>query len=111
MPARLPRTKRNHWPCVAPQSLGVLLGYARLRVTLGPGGSSPQALDPTSVCANLPGLQHSELPLDKQKGVRGSRAAGVDGFCSLIGQGGEALPVIDALGCLRSLRARWRLMG
>ena len=24
---------------------------------------------------------------------------------------GEALPVIDALGCLRSLRARWRLMG
>jgi hypothetical protein len=27
------------------------------------------------------------------------------------GSRGEALPVIDALGCLRSLRARWRLMG
>ena len=27
------------------------------------------------------------------------------------GSMGEALPVIDALGCLRSLRARWRLMG
>jgi hypothetical protein len=30
---------------------------------------------------------------------------------SLLGQGGEALPVIDALGCLRSLRARWGLTG
>jgi hypothetical protein len=32
-------------------------------------------------------------------------------FRSLMGQGGEALPVIDALGCLRSLRARLALDG
>jgi hypothetical protein len=30
---------------------------------------------------------------------------------SLMGQGSEALPVIDALGCLRSLRARLALDG
>jgi hypothetical protein len=37
--------------------------------------------------------------------------AAVDGFCSLMGQGREPLPVFDALGCLYSLRARLALDG
>ena len=50
----------------------------------------------------------SRQPLTK--GRRPDMTA-ICGYRSLMGQGGEALPVIDALGCLRSLRARWRLMG
>jgi hypothetical protein len=34
------------------------------------------------------------------------RTAGVDGYCSLLGQGRKLLPDFDAFGCLRSLRAR-----
>ena len=41
-------------------------------------------------------------------GYGANSTAGVDGYCSLMGRG--AHPFIDALGCLRSLRARWRLM-
>jgi hypothetical protein len=43
-------------------------------------------------------------PPSRRSAVSASRR-----FCSLMGQG--AHPFIDALGCLGSLRARWRLMG
>src|ERR1700722_20397577 len=39
-------------------------------------------------------------------GVCAHRTAGVDGCCSLLGQGRKLLPDFDAFGCLRSLRAR-----
>jgi hypothetical protein len=51
------------------------------------------------------------LLLALTRSPRRRRMTGICGFCSLMVQGGEALPVIDALGCLCSLRARWRLMG
>ena len=35
----------------------------------------------------------------------------IDGYWSLMGEGRELLPVIDAFGCLRSLRARSALDG
>ena len=35
----------------------------------------------------------------------------IDGYCSLMGQGREALRGVDAFGCLRSLRARSALDG
>jgi hypothetical protein len=37
------------------------------------------------------------------------RMTGVDGYCSLMGQGRKPLPGVDAFGCLCSLRARWAL--
>ena len=39
------------------------------------------------------------------------RTAAIDRFCSLMGQGREALRGVDAFGCLRSLRARSALDG
>jgi hypothetical protein len=57
-------------------------------------------------------LSGSDLPLELSSGRRELprpphlRAAGVDGLCSLMGQGREALPGVDAFGRLRSLRAR-----
>src|SRR5271166_7111355 len=44
-------------------------------------------------------------------GVCAQRTAGADGLCSLMGQGREALPDVDAFGCLCSLRARSALDG
>ena len=62
------------------------------------------------ISGDYPGLEHRRAQVWSPI-ICAQRMTEVQVFCSLMGQGGEALPVIDALGCLRSLRARWRLMG
>jgi hypothetical protein len=81
--------------------------------------SWPSGKDPLSrafqpfVASNLKVAFGSKNPFAGRRrtsAICAFRPAGVDGFCSLMGQGGSSSGV-DAFGCLRSLRARSALDG
>jgi hypothetical protein len=46
------------------------------------------------------------ITADLDEASNGTQTAGFDEYCSLMSQGREAPPGIDAFGCLCSLRAR-----